>query len=275
VANDPTANDSSCAMRTRAVPLPGTIRAPAAGRCHARAPVRGTAASRVVGRHPSSDRVDMSSLIETWRDRRRRSDAREATLPRLPCGTVTLLLTDIEGSTRLLCEYGEVYAELLAVHRRRIRAAIAAHDGVETGTAGDAVFAAFGQARDAVAAAADAQAALAGGPVRVRMGLHTGTPLVTVEGYVGIDVHRAARIAAAGHGGQVLLSQRTRNLVDVDTLDLGEYRLKGLLGPERIYQLGHDAFAPLAAAPAKPTCESRRRAHGAFRPPQRAADNRA
>src|SRR3954454_14371000 len=181
----------------------------------------------------------MSSIVDVGGGRPRWPLPRAMRGRQLPAGTVTFLLTDIEGSTRLLCEYGEVYVELLAVHRRRIRAAIAAHDGVETGTAGDAVFAAFGQARDAVAAAADAQAALAGGPVRVRMGLHTGAPLVTVEGYVGIDVHRAARIAAAGHGGQVLLSQRTRNLVDVDnTLDLGEYRLKGLLGPERIYQLG-------------------------------------
>jgi class 3 adenylate cyclase len=215
----------------------------------------------------------MSSLIEMWRARRGRPPEREAKVAALPSGTVTLLFTDIEGSTRLLSEYRDEYAELLAGHRRRIRAAIAAHDGLETGTAGDAVFAAFPQAADAVGAAADAQAALAGGPVRVRMGLHTGMPLVTAEGYVGIDVHRAARITAAGHGGQVLLSQITRDLADaVDVRDLGEYRLKGCPQAERIYQLGNDAFAPLRAEPAIPTCQSRRRSQWAPPPPRRAAE---
>jgi hypothetical protein len=127
--------------------------------------------------------------------------------PELPSETVTLLFTDIEGSTRLLREHGDAYAELLGEHRWRLRAAISARGGVETGAVGDALFAAFRRAPDAVRAASDAQAALAAGPVRIRMGLHAGEPIVTDEGYVGLDVHRAARITAAGHGGQVLRSQ--------------------------------------------------------------------
>src|SRR5918999_1065103 len=132
----------------------------------------------------------------------------------LPAGTVTFLFTDIEGSTRLLHELGEDYAEVLAEHRRVLRAAFARYGGVEVDTQGDAFFVAFSRAVDAAAAAAEAQSALANGKVRVRMGLHTGEPVVTGEGYVGIDVHRAARIMSAGHGGQVLLSQTTRDLLD-------------------------------------------------------------
>jgi class 3 adenylate cyclase len=187
---------------------------------------------------------DMSTIVDHWRTRTRSGRDRRAA--ELPFGTVTFLFTDVEGSTRLLREYGDEYAALLADHRRRIRAAIAAHDGVETDAVGDAVFAAFARAPDAVTAAGDAQIALAAGRVRVRMGLHTGEPLVTDEGYVGLDVHRAARITAAGHGGQVLLSQITRDLVDADVRDLGEHLLKDLPRPERIYQLGDGAFAPLA-----------------------------
>ena len=111
----------------------------------------------------------------------------------LPRGTVTFLFTDIEGSTRLLHELGDGYADALNEHRRALRAAFGAHSGVEVDTQGDAFFIAFSRARDAVAAAADGQESLAAGPIRVRMGLHTGEPLVTDEGYVGIDVHRAAR----------------------------------------------------------------------------------
>jgi class 3 adenylate cyclase len=187
----------------------------------------------------------MSSILDVWRGRSQWAQPRGATRPELPSGTVTFLFTDVEGSTRLLRKYREAYAELLADHRRRIRAAIAAHDGVETDSVGDALFAAFHRAPDAVAAAGDAQTALAAGPVRVRMGLHTGKPVVTDEGYVGLDLHRAARIAAAGHGGQVLLSQATRDLVAVDVCDLGEHRLKDLPRPERMYQLGDHVFAPL------------------------------
>ena len=163
----------------------------------------------------------------------------------LPSGTVTFLFTDIEGSTRLLHELGDAYADVLAEHRRVLRDAFACHGGVEVDTQGDAFFVAFGRASDALAAAREAQAAL-DGPVRVRMGIHTGEPLVGQEGYVGIDVHRAARIAAAGHGGQVLVSQSTRELVGADRLrDLGEHRLKDLTAPERIYQLGDGDFPPL------------------------------
>jgi predicted ATPase len=155
---------------------------------------------------------------------------------------VTLLFTDVEGSTRLLHELGDRYGEALHEHRRRLRAAFADHDGVEVDTQGDAFFVAFGRASDAVAAAADGQRTLANGPIRVRMGLHTGEPRLTEEGYVGIDVHKGARIAAVGHGGQVLLSQTTRALVDSNVRDLGVHRLKDLSAPERIYQLEVDGL---------------------------------
>jgi class 3 adenylate cyclase len=146
----------------------------------------------------------------------------------LPSGTVTFLFSDVEGSTRLLHEYGERYAALLSEHRMVLREAFARHGGVEVDTQGDAFFVAFARASDALAAAAEAQAKLGEGPISVRIGVHTGEPVVTSEGYVGMDVHRAARIAAAGHGGQVLLSQATRDLVrDEDVRDLGEHRLKG------------------------------------------------
>jgi predicted ATPase/class 3 adenylate cyclase len=166
----------------------------------------------------------------------------------LPSGTVTFLFTDVEGSTRLLHELGaQEYAAALAEHRRLLREAFAAHGGVEVDTQGDAFFYAFATAPSALAAAADADVALAGGPIRVRMGLHTGTPLLTDEGYVGADVHRAARIAAVGHGGQVLVSAATRALTgtESDLTDLGEHRLKDLSAPERIYQLGEGEFPPL------------------------------
>ena len=167
----------------------------------------------------------------------------------LPRGTVTFLFTDVEGSTRLLHELGaEAYARALTEHRRVLRDAFAAYAGVEIDTQGDAFFVAFSRATDAAACAAAAQAALADGPVSVRMGIHTGEPLVTDEGYVGVDVHRAARIAAAGHGGQVLLSESARQLAGGDGLrDLGEHRLKDLTAPERIWQLGERDFPPLTS----------------------------
>src|SRR5437764_2429339 len=164
----------------------------------------------------------------------------------LPQGTVTFLFTDVEGSTRLLQQLGDAYAEVLAEHRRVLREVFARHGGVEVDTQGDAFFVAFARASDALSAAVDARDALSAGPVRVRMGLHTGEPAVTDEGYVGIDVHRAARIAAAGHGGQILVSRSTRDLAGVDALcDLGEHRLKDLTAPERIYQFGDSDFPPL------------------------------
>ena len=160
----------------------------------------------------------------------------------LPTGVVTLLFTDVEGSTRLLHELGDEYATALQEHRRRLRAAFADHEGVEVDTQGDAFFVAFARASNAVAAAAECQRALSEGPIRVRMGLHTGEPRLTEEGYVGLDVHKGSRITAVGHGGQVLLSQTTRALVDADVRDLGVHRLKDLSTPERIYQLEVDGL---------------------------------
>ncbi|MBA2741683.1 MAG: adenylate/guanylate cyclase domain-containing protein [Actinobacteria bacterium] len=167
----------------------------------------------------------------------------------LPSGTVTFLFSDIEGSTRLLHELGERYSEVLAEHRRLLRDAFSVHGGVEVDTQGDAFFVAFARASEAVAAAAEAQEALADGPVRVRIGIHTGEPVVTEGGYVGVDVHRAARIMGAGHGGQVLLSETTQRLLDptAELRDLGEHRLKDLGAPHRLYQLGDDDFPPVRA----------------------------
>jgi predicted ATPase/class 3 adenylate cyclase len=165
----------------------------------------------------------------------------------LPSGTVTFLFTDIEGSTRLLRELGERYANVLAEHNRLLREAFSRHGGLEVSTQGDSFFVAFADAGSAVAAAGDAQAALAGGPVRVRIGIHTGEAVVTDEGYVGIDVHRAARIMSAGHGGQVLLSETTRQRLgeNRELVDLGEHRLKDLGAPHRLFQLGDRDFPPL------------------------------
>jgi predicted ATPase len=165
----------------------------------------------------------------------------------LPRGTVTFLFTDIEGSTRLLSELGDRYADALGEHRRVLREAFRLHRGVEVDTQGDAFFYAFERAEDAVAAAAEAQEALASRPIRVRMGLHTGEPQVTEEGYIGLDVHAGARVAACSHGGQVVLSKRTRELAGDGFLfrDLGEHRLKDLNEPVWIYQLGTVSFPPL------------------------------
>jgi predicted ATPase len=165
----------------------------------------------------------------------------------LPRGTVTFLFTDIEGSTRLLQELGDGYADALAQHRRLLRAVFERHGGVEVDTQGDSFFVAFASARDAVVAAAEGQAALEGGRVRVRMGLHTGEARVSEGGYVGMDVHRAARIAAAAHGGQIVISQSTRDLLDSETelRELGDHRLKDLAQPQRLYQFGTDEFPPL------------------------------
>jgi predicted ATPase/class 3 adenylate cyclase len=194
------------------------------------------------------------------------SPARVATLLRLtemelPTGTVTFLFTDIEGSTRLLEELGDGYVEALAGHRQVLRKAFADHGGAEVDTQGDAFFVAFARARDAVAAAAGGQRALASGPIRVRMGIHTGEPLRTDEGYVGMDIHRGARIAAAGHGGQVLVSQAARELIEDDLAeefalrDLGEHRLKDLSRPQRIFQLVGEGLE--AEFPALATLENR------------------
>ncbi len=187
-------------------------------------------------------------------------------MPELPSGTVTFLFTDIEGSTRLLKQLGERYGEVLSDHRRILRTAFEEYGGQEIDTQGDAFFVAFRRARDAALAAAAAQRALAEHPwpdgteLRVRMGIHTGEPTVGDEGYHGFGVHRAARIMAAGHGGQVLSSQATCSVLGDDELpgillrDLGEYRLKDIDRPERIYQLEVEGlpqeFPPLRTADA-------------------------
>jgi predicted ATPase/class 3 adenylate cyclase len=165
----------------------------------------------------------------------------------LPAGTVTFLFTDIEGSTALLHELGsDRYADALAEHRRVLRAAFTAHGGVEVDTQGDAFFVAFADAGEALLAAQEAQQALAADAIRVRMGLHTGEPLLTAEGYVGADVHKAARICSAGHGGQILISERTKLATDEEDLrPLGAHRLKDLTAPEPLYQVGVAAFPPL------------------------------
>ena len=168
--------------------------------------------------------------------------------PELPTGTVTFLFTDIEGSTRLLHALGpDAYAEALAEHRRVLREAFAEHGGVEVDTQGDAFFVAFPTAPGAAAAALEGLAALEPGPIRVRMGLHTGTPTVTAEGYVGVDVHRGARVAALAHGGQALLTEATSALLDAQAtlVDLGRHRLKDFDGPARLLQLGDRDFPPL------------------------------
>ena len=165
----------------------------------------------------------------------------------LPRGSVTFLFTDIEGSTGLLDEIGvEAYGELLSRHHRVSRVAWSAHGGVEVGTAGDAFFVAFPTASDALAAAREAQVALSELGLRVRMGVHTGEVTVNDTGYVGFEVHRAARIAAAAHGGQVVLSSATAALVAPDGLhDLGEHRFKDVAEPVAIFQLGNERFPPL------------------------------
>ena len=180
----------------------------------------------------------------------------------LPTGTVTFLFTDVEGSTRLLRELGEHgYGRALAEHRRLIRDACAAEGGVEVDTQGDAFFFAFPTAPAALAAASAFTRRLADGPILVRVGVHTGTPLVTDEGYVGHDIHRAARIAASAWGGQIVLSAATRTLVDerFTFLDSESTASRTLRPPERVFQLGSDAFPPLRSlfrtnlpAPANP-----------------------
>jgi predicted ATPase len=165
----------------------------------------------------------------------------------LPSGRVTLLFTDVEGSTRLLHELGDGYADVLADHRRTLREAFARHHGTEVDTQGDAFFYVFPSADDAVAAAGEGSELLAAGPVHVRIGVHTGTPQLTSEGYVGVDVHLAARIGAVGHGGQVVLSDAARRELGAppELLELGEHRLKDFDEPVPLYQLGGRRFPPL------------------------------
>jgi class 3 adenylate cyclase/catechol 2,3-dioxygenase-like lactoylglutathione lyase family enzyme len=181
----------------------------------------------------------------------------------LPAGTVTFLFSDVEGSTQLARQLGDRYAAVLEDHARLLRAAFEEHGGHEIDSQGDAFFAAFARAKDAVLAAADAQRALADhdwpddAELRVRMGLHTGEAAVTDDRYLGVAVHHAARVCSAGHGGQVLLSQSTAAVLDDERLDgieireLGHHQLKDFDRPERIFQLvipGCQAeFPPLRA----------------------------
>lgn len=167
----------------------------------------------------------------------------------LPAGTVTFVFSDIEGSTGLLKRLGERYTELIADHRRIVRDTFGRHQGIEIDTQGDSFFFAFARARDAVAAVVEVQRAHAehewpgGEAVRVRMGLHTGEPAVGEEGYLGVDVVRAARLSATGTGGNVLLSETTRALLGsslpegVSVYPIGERRLKDIDEPERVFEL--------------------------------------
>jgi class 3 adenylate cyclase len=175
-----------------------------------------------------------------------------APVPELPRGTVTFVFTDIEDSTELLKRLGDDYTEVLTGHRRMIRDAFAASDGIEMDTQGDAFFFVFSRARDAVTAAVEAQRAHAaatwpdGETVRVRIGLHTGEPAIHEEGYVGLDVVRAARICTVGRGGQILLSETTRALLGsglpdgVSVFPLGQRHLRGIDEPERVYEIAID-----------------------------------
>ncbi|MGH3136203.1 MAG: ATP-binding protein [Gaiellaceae bacterium] len=166
----------------------------------------------------------------------------------LPSGTVTFLFTDVEGSTRLLHELGvEAYTEALAEHRRVIREACTRERGVEVDTQGDAFFFAFSTAPEALAAASALTQALSTGPIKARVGLHTGTPLLTDEGYTGSDVVLGARIASSAHGGQVVLSSATRELLhhSAALTRLGDHRFKDVEAPVSVYQLGSAIFAPL------------------------------
>jgi predicted ATPase/class 3 adenylate cyclase len=190
-------------------------------------------------------------------------------MPQLPTGTVTFMFTDIEGSTRLLQRDGEGYPDLLAEHHRIVRDAIAAGGGTEVGTEGDSFFAVFPTAPGALQAAIQTQRGLAshgwrqGNAIRVRIGLHTGRGVLSGAQYVGLDVHRAARIREASHGGQVLISDATRALAeealsaDVSVRDLGRHRLKDIEQPERLHQLviqglEHD-FPPIRTLDARLT----------------------
>jgi class 3 adenylate cyclase len=186
----------------------------------------------------------------------------------LPAGTVTFVFSDIEGSTGLLKRLGEGYAELIADHRRIVRDIFGRHQGVEIDVQGDSFFFAFARARDAVAAAVEVQRAHVehawpgSETVRVRMGLHTGEPAVGEEGYLGVDVVRAARLSATGAGGNVLLSETTRALLGSSLPEgvlvhpVGERRLKDIDEPERVFELAIEGVeVSQSAAPAPTTPE--------------------
>ena len=188
-------------------------------------------------------------------------------MPDLPQGTVTFVFTDIEDSTELLKRLGDDYREVLSAHRKMVRAAFGAFDGIEMDTQGDAFFFVFPRARDAVAATVEAQRVHAasrwpgGENVRVRMGLHTGEPALHEDGYIGLDVVRAARICTEGRGGQILLSEATRSLVGsglpegVSVFPVGQRNLRGIDEPERVYEVaieGLEQEEPQAEPPPEP-----------------------
>ena len=209
-----------------------------------------------------------------------------------PSGTVTFVFSDIEGSTALLKQLGEGYDAVLSNHRRLMRDTFTERGGVEIDTQGDAFFFAFPRARDAVEAAVEAQRAHAahewpdGCTVQVRMGLHTGEPAVGSEGYLGLDVVRAARLCTAGKGGHVLLSDTTRALVGaslpegVSIFPLGERRLKDIDEPERVFELEIEGAAPPVdmrddePSPGACPAASTRAAGGRLRLPPGRADRR-
>ena len=185
----------------------------------------------------------------------------------LPSGAVTFLFSDIEGSTRLVKELRERYGDVLGEHQRLLRAAFEAHGGYEVDTQGDSFFIAFSSARDALLAAVEGQLALLAHPwpdgvrIKVRMGVHTGQAVASGGRYTGLAVHRAARIGAAGHGGQILVSQATQTLVEdeeedlhIHLQDLGEQRLKDLDRPVRLYQAAADGL-PTEFLPLRPDAE--------------------
>ena len=189
-------------------------------------------------------------------------------MPELPRGTVTFVFTDIEESTELLKRLDDAYHEVLSMHRLLVRDAFSAFDGIEIDTQGDAFFFVFPRARDAVAAAVEAQRVHAasrwpgGETVRVRMGLHTGEPALHDEGYVGLDVVRAARICTEGKGGQILVSETTRSLVGsglpdgVSVFPLGQRHLRGIDEPERVFEVaieGLEHEAEEAPEPSEPS----------------------
>jgi class 3 adenylate cyclase/CheY-like chemotaxis protein len=174
-----------------------------------------------------------------------RASRPEGSVARLPTGTVTFLFTDLEGSTDLAHRLGEQFCDVLVDHRTILRGAITEAGGQEIACRGDEFFVAFERVDRAIGAAVAAQRGVAahawptGAEVRVRMGLHTGEAVVADEDYLGVEVHRAARICFAGHGGQILLSGQTQGLLpnNIERWDLGEYPLRGLPEPERIFQL--------------------------------------
>jgi class 3 adenylate cyclase len=189
-------------------------------------------------------------------------------MAQLPAGTVTFVFTDLEGSTTLVKELGERYGEVLSQHRRIVRETFGASGGTEIDTQGDAFFYAFSRAREAVTASVDVQRAHAaaewpeGATVRVRIGLHTGEPMVGEEGYHGLDVVRAARICTVARGGNVLLSETTRALVGsslpegVSVFPIGERRLKGIDEPERVFELDIEG---VEASPQEPLPKTTKR----------------